>query len=173
MNEQVSILIVDDEKVVRESLTKWFREDGFRSWDVDHIYPKSPDYEAAEKPGDLRRHDKVMRPVINDLGNLTVLSISDNRGLRNAHFEVKLALLETAKRLPFNSLLSLKEYRGKLMTRPYWGRTNSRLRKEKIVAFASDRFGTNAIKALGVGAFDSSVAASSEDVDEPDSGEMP
>jgi len=29
MNGQVSILIVDDEKVVRDSLTKWFREDGY------------------------------------------------------------------------------------------------------------------------------------------------
>ena len=29
MNDQVSLLIIDDEKVVRESLTKWFREDGF------------------------------------------------------------------------------------------------------------------------------------------------
>ncbi|MDH4069255.1 MAG: sigma-54 dependent transcriptional regulator [Ignavibacteria bacterium] len=27
----VSILIVDDEKIVRESLTKWFREDGFKA----------------------------------------------------------------------------------------------------------------------------------------------
>jgi DNA-binding NtrC family response regulator len=30
MNEQVSILIIDDEKVVRDSLTKWFREDGYK-----------------------------------------------------------------------------------------------------------------------------------------------
>ena len=30
MNEQTSILIVDDEKIVRESLTKWFLEDGYR-----------------------------------------------------------------------------------------------------------------------------------------------
>jgi DNA-binding NtrC family response regulator len=29
MNDQVSLLIIDDEKVVRDSLTKWFREDGF------------------------------------------------------------------------------------------------------------------------------------------------
>jgi len=29
MNDQVSLLIIDDEKVVRESLTKWFKEDGF------------------------------------------------------------------------------------------------------------------------------------------------
>jgi DNA-binding NtrC family response regulator len=29
MNDQVSLLIIDDEKVVRESLAKWFREDGF------------------------------------------------------------------------------------------------------------------------------------------------
>ena len=29
MNEHVSLLIVDDEQIVRESLTKWFREDGF------------------------------------------------------------------------------------------------------------------------------------------------
>jgi len=25
-----SILVVDDEKIVRESLTKWFREDGYQ-----------------------------------------------------------------------------------------------------------------------------------------------
>ncbi len=30
MNEQISILIVDDEKIIRESLTKWFLEDGYR-----------------------------------------------------------------------------------------------------------------------------------------------
>jgi DNA-binding NtrC family response regulator len=30
MSEQTSILIVDDEKIVRESLTKWFLEDGYR-----------------------------------------------------------------------------------------------------------------------------------------------
>jgi DNA-binding NtrC family response regulator len=29
MNDQTSILIVDDEKIVRESLTKWFLEDGY------------------------------------------------------------------------------------------------------------------------------------------------
>ncbi len=29
MNENVALLIVDDEQIVRESLTKWFREDGF------------------------------------------------------------------------------------------------------------------------------------------------
>ena len=30
MNGEISILIIDDEKVVRESLTKWFREDGYK-----------------------------------------------------------------------------------------------------------------------------------------------
>jgi DNA-binding NtrC family response regulator len=30
MNDQVSILVVDDEKIVRDSLTKWFREDGYK-----------------------------------------------------------------------------------------------------------------------------------------------
>jgi CheY-like chemotaxis protein len=30
MNGEISILIVDDEKIVRESLTKWFLEDGYR-----------------------------------------------------------------------------------------------------------------------------------------------
>jgi DNA-binding NtrC family response regulator len=30
MSKQTSILIVDDEKIVRESLTKWFLEDGYR-----------------------------------------------------------------------------------------------------------------------------------------------
>ena len=30
MNARTSILIVDDEKVVRDSLTKWFLEDGYR-----------------------------------------------------------------------------------------------------------------------------------------------
>ena len=29
MNHDISILVVDDEKVVRESLTKWFKEDDF------------------------------------------------------------------------------------------------------------------------------------------------
>ncbi len=29
MNDQISILVVDDENVVRDSLTKWFREDGY------------------------------------------------------------------------------------------------------------------------------------------------
>ena len=29
MNNKASILIVDDEKVVRDSLSKWFLEDGF------------------------------------------------------------------------------------------------------------------------------------------------
>src|SRR3990167_7381251 len=29
MNSAISILIVDDEKIVRDSLSKWFREDGY------------------------------------------------------------------------------------------------------------------------------------------------
>jgi len=29
MNENIALLIVDDEQIVRESLTKWFREDGY------------------------------------------------------------------------------------------------------------------------------------------------
>jgi DNA-binding NtrC family response regulator len=35
-NKKSSILIVDDEPIVRESLTKWFRQDGFRVESAEH-----------------------------------------------------------------------------------------------------------------------------------------
>ncbi len=52
MNDQTSILIVDDEKVVRDSLTKWFREDGFS-------------VAAAENAAEALRHLQAQRwPII-------------------------------------------------------------------------------------------------------------
>ncbi len=65
MNNQTSILIIDDEKVVRESLTKWFREDGYvmgsaenaaealrqmqeRKWDIILLDIKMPGMDGME-----------------------------------------------------------------------------------------------------------------------------
>ena len=65
MDNRTSILIVDDEKVVRESLTKWFQEDGYimgsaenavealrqmqvRKWDIILLDIKMPGMDGME-----------------------------------------------------------------------------------------------------------------------------
>src|SRR5262245_15793702 len=75
MKEDVAILIVDDEPIVRESLGSWFREDGFqvevaqsgrealekltkRKWDIYLIDIKMPGMDGLE----LQRKIKEITP---------------------------------------------------------------------------------------------------------------
>jgi DNA-binding NtrC family response regulator len=76
MNDRTSILIVDDEKVVRESLTKWFLEDGYRvgaagnanealrqlqaqKWNIILLDIKMPDVDGME----LQQRIKNLDPL--------------------------------------------------------------------------------------------------------------
>ncbi len=74
MNATPSILIVDDEQVVRDSLTKWFREDGYcvgaaenaaaalrqlqsRKWDIILLDIKMPGMDGMELQSRIRETD--------------------------------------------------------------------------------------------------------------------
>ena len=76
MNNRTSILIVDDEKIVRESLSKWFLEDGFRvgtaedapaalrqlqarQWDIILLDIKMPGMDGIELQGRIREMDPL------------------------------------------------------------------------------------------------------------------
>jgi DNA-binding NtrC family response regulator len=76
MNNRTSILIVDDEKIVRESLSKWFLEDGFRvgtaedapaalrqlqaqRWDIILLDIKMPGMDGMELQGRIREIDPL------------------------------------------------------------------------------------------------------------------
>jgi DNA-binding NtrC family response regulator len=76
MNNRTSILIVDDEKIVRESLSKWFLEDGFRvgtaedastalgqiqarRWDIILLDIKMPGMDGIELQGRIREIDPL------------------------------------------------------------------------------------------------------------------
>lgn len=98
-----------------------------------------------------------MASWLHHLGNLTVLPIRDNRGLRNAPFDEKLEWLRDQRKVSFNELLASNDYRGKLMSRSHWGPHNCRRRAAEIKEFANGQWGTEAIQALGVGAWDDRV----------------
>ncbi len=76
MNNRTSILIVDDEKIVRESLSKWFLEDGFsvgtaedapaalrqlqaQRWDIILLDIKMPGMDGMELQGRIREIDPL------------------------------------------------------------------------------------------------------------------
>ena len=77
----IGILIVDDELIVRESLTKWFREDGFRvdaaenaavalrklqggNWTLMFVDIKMPGMDGIELLGRVREIDKSIMVII-------------------------------------------------------------------------------------------------------------
>ncbi len=77
----VGILIVDDELIVRDSLTKWFREDGFRTdsadcaaaalrklqvttWDIALVDVKMPGMDGIELLQRIKEHKKDMIVII-------------------------------------------------------------------------------------------------------------
>ncbi|MDD5706563.1 MAG: DUF262 domain-containing HNH endonuclease family protein, partial [Kiritimatiellae bacterium] len=75
----------------------WFGdEDSFKNWDIEHIYPQNP-ADRDTKSG--RLHMKNMEPWLNHLGNLTVLPIRDNRGMKNSVFLEKLDWLREQRKV--------------------------------------------------------------------------
>lgn len=139
----------------------WFasEENSFTTWDIEHIYPQTPD-DLDSKPG--RQYRAAMEHWLNHLGNLTVLPIRDNRGMKNSAFESKLLWMLAQKKVPFNELLSERSYTGNLMHRPHWGSNNCRKRVQWIREFAKTAWGLDAIQALGVGPYDARVRGAEE-----------
>lgn len=149
----------------------WFDgDDGFTSWDIEHIYPQNPD-DRNTKAGQL--HLKSMAPWLDHLGNLTVLPIRDNRGMKNAAFAAeersKLEWLLSQRKVSFNELLSSNDYRGNLMSRPHWGVNNCKKRAAQIRKAAGELWGLDAVVKLGVGPIDARYSADlAEDHEEDD-----
>ncbi len=145
----------------------------FRSrWDIEHIFPRTPDHEGAKKNEmltKLKAHEKKMNPWLNHLGNLTIVPLGENRGLlSNSDFEEKRGAMLDRGEVQFNELLTKSDYIGKKMDGPFWGPNNCRKRSEHLTAFADWRWGTKAVQALGVRKFDSSVDFESEQSDDQD-----
>jgi hypothetical protein len=139
----------------------WFGSDeegtSFRAWDIEHLYPQNPD-DLDTQAG--RDHMKEMSEYLHHLGNLTVLPIKDNRGMKNAAFagdEGKLEWLLAQRKVSFNELLADSNYRGKLTATPHWGVNNCTKRVLQIQKAAHELWGLPAIRRLGVQDIDSTV----------------
>jgi hypothetical protein len=133
----------------------WFgKEDGklsFQNWDIEHIYPQnSEDRDTREG----KRHKQGMTPWLNHLGNITVLPIRDNRGMKNLPFTEKLSWMREQRKVSFNELLANTDYCGNLMDRPHWGINNCRKRVGQIRSAAAEIWGPVAVASLGVGQVD-------------------
>jgi hypothetical protein len=141
----------------------WF-DDGaasFRKWDIEHIYPRNPDDRETKKGHEFRIK---MKDWLNHLGNLTILPISDNRGMGNAVFIEKLEWMREQKKVPFNELLADKSYTGNMMDAPHWGPNNCKKRVQRIREFADIAWGGQAVTDLGVGPYDDRIRGYEEDV---------
>lgn len=143
----------------------WFDRsaEAFTTWDIEHIYPQNAD-DRDERDG--ARFRTKMQPWLNHLGNLTVLPIRDNRGMQNSAFDKKLHWMLEQKKVPFNELLADGKYRGNLMDRPHWGPNNCRNRLDRIRDFCDLMWGTDAVRAFGVGPYDGRIAGYQETVDD-------
>src|SRR5690606_12327101 len=87
----------------------------------------------------------------------TLLPARDNRRLKNVCFQEKWDAMREIVQVNFNELLGRVDYRGKLMSSPYWGPNNCRRRLAELDQFAAERWGMTALKNLGVGAYDKRV----------------
>lgn len=143
----------------------WFErsDEAFTRWDIEHIYPQNAD---DRKERDGGRFRVQMQPWLNHLGNLTVLPIRDNRGMRNSAFAEKLDWMLEQKKVPFNELLADRTYTGNLMHRPHWGPNNCRKRLDHIRNFCDLIWGTDAVLAFGVGPYDERITGYEETVDD-------
>ncbi|WAI85762.1 MULTISPECIES: DUF262 domain-containing protein [Achromobacter] len=132
------------------------------AWDIEHIYPQKPDDRFLEgatlkAKKAFREYNLSMKPYLHSLGNLTLLPARDNRRLKNVCFQEKLDAMREIVQVNFNELLGRVDYRGKLMSSPYWGPNNCRRRLAELDQFAAERWGMAALKNLGVGAYDKRV----------------
>jgi hypothetical protein len=143
----------------------WFsiEKQGFRQWDIEHIYPRNPDDRETKKGREFRVQ---MKDWLNHLGNLTVLPIGDNRGMGNSVFVEKLSWLREQQKVPFNELLAERSYTGKMMNAPHWGPNNCKKRVQHIREFADTAWGRDAVMALGVGPWDDRIRGYEGDEDE-------
>ncbi|MFC4276365.1 DUF262 domain-containing protein [Achromobacter aloeverae] len=137
--------------------------DEFRAtWDIEHIYPQKPDdrflKDASQKERKaFRDYNQSMLPYLHTLGNLTLLPARENRKLKNVCFDEKWQAMREIVQVNFNELLGRVDYRGKLMSTPYWGAHNCRRRLEALDEFAAQRWGWTALEKLGVGPYDRRV----------------
>ncbi len=143
-------------------------------WDIEHVFPVKPDYKAATTQGivtKLKKHEQLMRPLLNHLGNLTVVPLGENRGLlSNSDFATKREEMIRRDEVLFNRLFRNAGYTGNQMNKPFWGPNNCKRRSEHLINFANVRWGTSAIRALGVSAYDKRVTFEMSVADEDDVG---
>ena len=150
----------------------WFDKEGkpFRSWDIEHIYPRNA-HDRDTKSG--AAFTRTMKDWVDHLGNITVLPVHDNRGMGNAVFAEKLAWMLDQAKVSFNKLLADRSYTGNMMNGDYWGPNNCRRRVMNIKISADDIWGLGAMRRFDIMPFDDRIRGfeSDEDADESVNGE--
>lgn len=99
-----------------------------------------------------------MQPWLNHIGNLSVVPKGENRGLlSNSDFNKKRDAMLDRGEVRFNELLRDSQYIGNRVDGPFWGSNNCKKRFAHLLKFSDVRWGTAAIRALGVSNFDKRV----------------
>ena len=145
----------------------WFDTEGkpFRSWDIEHIYPRNA-CDRDTKKG--RAFAQTMKDWLDHLGNITVLPVHDNRGMGNAVFAEKLEWMIDQAKVSFNKLLADRTYTGNMMNGEYWGPNNCKKRVMHIKKSADEIWGFRALARIGVQQRDARIRGFETDTDAND-----
>ena len=73
----------------------------FKQLNIEHVMPQTRDYNWTAKTSDLS--DAEYASVVNRLGNLTIVSSTDNSTMQNKNFEEKKKVLEKSNHIKLNT----------------------------------------------------------------------
>jgi len=146
----------------------WFDKEGkpFRSWDIEHIYARIA-HDRDTKSG--AAFTRAMKDWVDHLGNITVLSIHDNRGMDNAVFADKQARMLDQSKVSFNKLLADRSYTGNMMNGDYSGPNNCRRHVMNTKVSADDIWGLKAMQRFEIMPLDDRIRGFDSDEDAEES----